>query len=70
MTRSWAILLVVAVYLLHQDVWFWTRATPIVFGIFPIGLFYHVAYTVAVAVLMSWLVRVFWPAHLDSQDSR
>jgi hypothetical protein len=70
MTRSRAILLVVAVYLLHQDVWFWTRATPLVFGILPIGLFYHVAYTVAVAVLMAWLVRACWPTHLDSGDSR
>jgi hypothetical protein len=67
MTRSWAILLVVVVYLLHQDVWLWHRATPVVFGLLPIGLFYHVAYTLGVSVLLWWLVGRFWPAHLEHE---
>lgn len=65
MTRPWASALVLVVYLLHQDVWFWDRATPIVFGVLPIGLFYHVAYTVGVSVMLWCLVRAFWPSHLD-----
>jgi hypothetical protein len=57
--------LIGAVYLLHQDVWFWTDPRPLVFGFLPIGLFYHAAYTVACALLLWFLVRTAWPAHLD-----
>ena len=54
-----------ALYALHQDVWFWRDARPLVFGFLPIGLAYHAAYTLAVSALMVWLVRTHWPAHLD-----
>ena len=33
--------------LLHQDVWLWRSARPLVFGFLPIGLFYHACYAVA-----------------------
>jgi hypothetical protein len=58
--------LVLILYALHQDVWFWRTATPLVFGILPVGLAYHVAYCVAVALVMWVLVRLTWPAHLES----
>ena len=54
-----------ALYALHQDVWFWREARPLVFGFLPIGLFYHAAYTIAVSALMWVLVRTRWPAHLE-----
>jgi hypothetical protein len=54
-----------ALYALHQDVWFWREARPLVFGVLPIGLFYHIAYTVAASALMLVLVRWYWPAHLE-----
>ena len=54
-----------ALYALHQDFWFWREARPLVFGFVPIGLFYHAAYTLAVSVMMVWLVRTRWPAHLE-----
>lgn len=57
---------VAALYALHQDVWFWRAARPLVFGFLPIGLFYHAAYTIAVPVVLWWLVRRHWPAHLDA----
>ena len=57
--------LAVVLYALHQDVWFWRTARPLVFGFLPIGLFYHAAFTVACAGLMWVLVAVAWPAHLD-----
>ena len=56
-------------YLLHQDVWFWSEARPLVFGFMPIGLFYHAAYTFASALLLWFLVRTAWPAHLDLPSS-
>ena len=57
--------LVVVLYVLHQDVWFWDTARPFVFGFLPIGLFYHAAFTVACSGLMGLLVRYMWPAHLE-----
>jgi hypothetical protein len=53
--------LVTAVYLFHQDLWFWHRATPIVFGVLPIGLAYHAMYSIVVAGVMGLLVRYAWP---------
>ena len=54
-----------ALYLLHQDFWFWRTATPLAFGFLPIGLFYHGCYTIAVSVLMWLLVKYAWPCHLE-----
>jgi hypothetical protein len=58
-------LVVAAMYVLHQDFWFWRAARPLVFGFLPIGLFYHASYTIATAAMLWWLVRRHWPAHLD-----
>lgn len=65
MTTRTAAVLVLALYLLHQDVWFWRTAHPIVFGVFPIGLFYHVAHMLVTAGVLWLLVRRAWPSHLD-----
>jgi Protein of unknown function (DUF3311) len=58
-----------AVYLLHQDVWFWRTARPLVFGFVPIGLFYHAAYCVLASLLLWLLVRHAWPEHLERDAS-
>jgi hypothetical protein len=58
-------LAIVALYLLHQDVWFWREARPLVFGFLPVGLAWHGLYCMAIAVLMWWLTRVAWPSHLE-----
>ena len=60
-----AAIVVAVFYLLHQDIWFWDTARPLVFGFLPIGLFYHAAYSVAVALLMVALIRWAWPAELE-----
>jgi hypothetical protein len=65
MKRLLLILIVIAFYILHQDFWFWRETTPIVFGFLPIGLFYHVCYTLAVSLLMWLLVKYAWPSHLE-----
>jgi hypothetical protein len=67
---GWCVVLI-AVYLLHQDIWFWRQARPLVFGFLPVGLAYHAAYCIGVAVLMWLLTRTAWPAHLEhSGDHR
>ena len=59
-----------ALFLLHQDFWFWRQARPLVFGALPIGLFYHAAYTLATSLVLVLLVRQLWPAALDPEGSR
>ena len=65
MTRLLLVFVVVVLYALHQDVWFWRAARPLVFGFLPVGLAYHAAYCLAIAVLMWTLTRVAWPSHLE-----
>jgi hypothetical protein len=54
-------------YWLHQDIWFWRTARPLVFGFIPIGLFYHACYSVGASLLMWLLVRYAWPHHLEAE---
>jgi hypothetical protein len=65
MKRFALIILVLAVYILHQDLWFWRTARPLFLGFLPVGLTYHAAYSIAAALLMWLLVRLAWPAHLE-----
>ena len=61
-------ILVGAVYALHQDIWLWRAPRPLVFGFLPVGLAYHAAYCLLVALLMWAMVIIAWPSHLDNQD--
>ena len=69
MTRTGWILTaaVAALYLLHQDIWFWEQARPLIFGFLPIGFFYHAVYSLAAAALMWALIRFAWPQHLETE---
>ena len=69
MNRSLLVAAVAAVYLLHQDLWFWRGARPLVFGFLPVGLAYHGGYCLVVAGLMWWLTRTAWPSHLEAPDA-
>ena len=60
--------LVTALYVLHQDIWFWRSATPMILGFIPVGLSYHAGFTVAASALMWLLVKYAWPSHLE-QDA-
>jgi hypothetical protein len=64
--RRWlAVALVGMLYVLHQDVWFWYNARPLVFGFLPVGLFYHAAFTIACSGALWLLVTTAWPDHLE-----
>jgi hypothetical protein len=58
-------LLILVVYVLHQDSWNWTKSDPLVFGFLPIGLAYHAGYSILAAITMAILVKVAWPKHLE-----
>jgi hypothetical protein len=67
MKRALLLILVGALYVLHQDFWFWRAARPLVFGFIPIGLFYHACYTVVTAMVIGVLVKYAWPSHLEEE---
>jgi hypothetical protein len=69
MKRLAAFVIVAVLFALHQDVWYWRSARPIVFGVLPIGLFYHAAFTLVTSLALWWLVRLVWPAHLEPGSS-
>ena len=70
MRIAWLVLATALLYVLHQDVWFWRTARPLVFGFLPIGLFYHACFSVAAALFMALLVKYAWPAHLEQEVER
>ena len=63
----WAVVILV-LYALHQDIWFWRSARPLLAGFLPVGLTYHTAYCFAAAILMWALTTYAWPSHLDRPD--
>ena len=65
MTRTLLVVVVVVLYVLHQDFWFWRTAHPMVLGFIPIGLFYQACFSIAAALVMWLLVKYAWPAHLE-----
>jgi hypothetical protein len=67
MKRTLLFIAVIALYILHQDFWFWRTAHPLVFGFVPIGLFYQGCFSIAAALLMWLLVKFAWPHHLEQE---
>ena len=58
-TLRWILyLLVVILYILHNDFWFWGTSN-IVLGL-PVGLLYHILFCFAASVLMYSLVKFVW----------
>ena len=66
MKKILLVVAVVALYILHQDIWFW-RSSHLVFGFIPIGLFYQGMFSVAASLLMWLLVTYAWPTHLERE---
>ena len=58
---------IIFVFALHQDFWNWHQAGPLLFGLLPPGLTYHLGYSVLAAFTMALLVRFAWPSHLEEE---
>ena len=56
-------LALVALYLLHNDLWLWNDAR-LVFG-HPVGLAYHIGFALVTSIVLTLLVIHAWPEHLD-----
>ena len=67
MKRILLVVAVIALYVLHQDIWYWRTAHPLVFGFVPIGLFYQGCFSGAASLLMWLLVKYAWPVHLEQE---
>jgi hypothetical protein len=67
MRRLLLVAAVILLYALHQDVWFWRTARPLLLGFLPVGLAYHAGYSVAAALLMALLVKTAWPSRLERE---
>ncbi len=65
-SNAWRLVWIAAVvlFVLHQDFWFW-EDRRLVLGFLPIGLAYHVAYSIAAALLWLAAVKLAWPAHIE-----
>jgi hypothetical protein len=70
MKRALLVLAVVVLYVLHQDIWFWRSARPLIFGFVPVGLAYHAAFSVACALVLWLVVTYAWPSHLEDEADR
>ena len=68
--RTALVLVVFAVFLVHQDFWNWTRVEPLLFGFLPVGLWYHAAYTLLASALMWLLVKFAWPKSLEEIERK
>jgi hypothetical protein len=55
-----------ALYLLHQDVWFWRSARPFLLGFLPVGLAYHALLPARVAPDAAAGEHA-WPAQLERE---
>lgn len=60
--------LTIALIVLHQDWWNWSRIQPTWLGFLPVGLWYHALYCVAAAVLLALFVAFAWPRHLENVE--
>lgn len=61
------IIITVAVILavLHQDCWNWGNS-DLVLGFMPVGLAYHAAYSVVVALFWALVIKFAWPTRLEA----
>jgi hypothetical protein len=45
---------------LHQDFWLWDDPR-LVWGFLPVGLAYHIGFSIAAATWWAWACRYAWP---------
>ncbi len=58
-------LLVALLFVLHQDFWYWDDRT-LLFGFLPIGLAYHIGFSIAAAGVWALAVKFAWPDTVEA----
>ncbi len=64
-SARWLWLAALVMVVLHHDFW-WYGDTSVVLGFLPVGLAYHVAYSVVAAGLWIAAIRYAWPHELEA----
>jgi len=59
----WA--LVCALFLLHQDSWWWSDRS-LVLGFLPIGLAYHAGFSLAAGLVWALACKFAWPDEIEA----
>jgi len=68
MSKGVVITFMLVLFVLHQDFWFRDDAT-LVLGILPVGLAYHMAFTVVAALAWLVIVRFACPKYLVEEEN-
>ena len=50
---------------LHQDSWNWDK-TDLIFGWLPVGLGYHVLFSILAGTVWALAVKFAWPEHIEA----
>lgn len=58
--------LLVVVLVLRNDLWNWFTPRPLLFGFLPVGLWWQGLVSLLASILMWLMVRLAWPAHLET----
>jgi hypothetical protein len=58
--RKWIWTAVIVLAVLHQDFWLWDNRS-LVFGFLPIGLAYHMLFSIMAAVVWACALKFAWP---------
>ncbi len=61
--------LVLALVVLHQDIWNWNDAR-LVFGIIPVTLAYHAGISIAASCVWFLAANFAWPTHLEDDAEK
>lgn len=57
-------IIVALLFLAHHDFWYWEDRS-LVMGFMPVGLFYHVIYSIAAGLVWLLAAKYAWPAHIE-----
>ena len=68
MKKYFVYLLLIGLYLLHNDLWLWDNPERVM-GM-PVGLFYHILFCAVVMAVMVLLVLWAWPASMSTDTER
>ena len=66
--RGWALLALIALMALHQDLWLWDDRS-LIFGFLPVGLAYHAGISLAATALWFSVARLAWPEEEPHEGS-
>lgn len=68
--KTVVVVLILALCVLHHDIWWWNDAEPLIFGFMPIGLAWHTAISFAAGFVWWLAVKFWWPKGLEEHDGR